>query len=173
MDSALTNDIGLLVLRVSVAYVYLHGAWMIAGTAERRRLTGERSTVLLNGTNLASSIAIGRLLGFAGAAFMLIGGFSLLTGTGTRIGAIFLIVFTIPGIIVHLRELAQSVELVDTVAAHCGGEPAGILAKLRWSAYAGHRSSANKNYALIGAALFLLLCSDPNGQFSLSAVFGS
>ena len=41
MDSALINDIGLLALRVSIAYVYLHGAWMIAGTAERRRLTAK------------------------------------------------------------------------------------------------------------------------------------
>ncbi len=172
MDSALINDIGLFVLRASVAYVYLHGAWMIAATAERRRLTAERSTVLLNNTSLAESIAIGRLLGAGAASFMVIGSIALLIGFGTRIGAVLLIVFTIPGIIVHLRELLQAVELVDKVAKHSRGEPANILAKLRWSAYAGHRSSANKNYALIGGALFLLLCNDPNGQLSLSATLG-
>ena len=172
MDSALINDIGLFVLRASVAYVYLHGAWMIAGTAERRRLTADRSTVLLDNTPLSGNIAIGQLLGAGASIFMLAGSLALILGIGTRFGAVLLILFTIPGIIVHLRELAQSVGLVDTVAAHSGGEPADILAKLRWSAYAGHRSSANKNYALIGTAVYLVLCTDPNGQLSLSAALG-
>ena len=172
MDSALLNDFGLLALRVSLAYVYLHGAWMIAGTSERRRLTAERSMVLLERTQAAGNLGLGRLLGRAATLFMLAGGVGLLAGLATRQAALLLIVFTIPGIVVHLRELARSVELVDAVAAHSGGEPAAELAKLRWSAYSGHRSSANKNCALIGAAVFLVLSADPDGRFSCAALLG-
>jgi len=171
MDATLLNDVGLLVLRASVAYVYLHGAWMIASTRERRRLTVERSTVLLEGTALAGNLAFGRALAAAATLFMLAGGLGLLLGMWTRLAALLLIAFTVPGIVVHLRELAQSVDLVARVAAHSGGEPRDVLARLRWSAYAGHRSSANKNYALIGAALFLLLSADPDGRLSLAAAW--
>ena len=170
MDQALAHDIGLLVLRLSVAYVYLHGALMIAGNADRRRLTAERSSVLLHNTRLSGNSMAGRLLAAAATSFMVAGGCGLILGFGTRIAACLLIAFTIPGIVVHLRELAGSIANIDAIAQNAPTNDRPVLDKVRWSLYAGHRSSANKNYALIGAAAFLLLASDPNGRFSLVGV---
>ena len=169
MDAAVANDAGLFVLRASVAYVYLHGAWMIAGSAGRRRLTAGRSLVLYRGTPWQGSAGLGRATALAATALMLLGGLGLLAGIATRPAAALLVLFTVPGIVVHLRELIQSGELVDQVAAHAPDAPAPLLARLKWSGYAGHRSSANKNWALIGAALFLILADDPDGWFSLAA----
>lgn len=171
MNNDLLNDIGVLALRVSLAYVYLHGALMIFGSRKRRIRTAERSLVLVANTRLGCNAHIGRALMIVAMFFMIAGGIGVFTGIWTRLAAGLLILFTLPGIIIHVRELQQSIQLVDDISYHEGSELNDKLTALRWLCYAGHRSSANKNYTLIGVAVFLILANDPNGRFSLSALF--
>lgn len=165
MDFA-ADDLALLILRLAVAYVYLHGAWMISRNETVRARTVTRTSVLLDNTPFENNQAVAKLIAYAGVLCMYLGSLGLILGIQTKLAAFLLFLFTVPGIVVHLKERDQA---LDLVAELDGKNDQELVEQLRASTYAGHQSSANKNYALLGAALFLILTSDPNGTFAIGA----
>ena len=166
MDFA-ADDLALLILRLTVAYVYLHGAWMISRNETVRARTVTRTSVLLDNTPFENNQAVARLIAYSGVLCMYLGSMGLIFGFQIKIAAFLLFLFTVPGIVVHLKERDQA---LDLVASLDGTNDPELVEQLKASTYAGHQSSANKNYALLGAALFLLLSSDPNGAYAIGAL---
>lgn len=152
------NEIGVLVLRLTVAYIYLHGAYMIGSTKKRRLIGIQRTSILfgdLNSNNYQQGLT--KLAFLSALSLMSIGSLLILSGISIKIGALMLIIFTIPAILVHKRESKKSHLLADRIikgsndAIH---EEVHLLANF---SHAGHRSSGNKNYMLLAVNIYLYL----------------
>lgn len=166
-----TNDLALLILRLAIAYVFLHGAWMISRNETVRDRSVKRTAILFASSPYRDNMTIANISAYVGFALMYLGSIGLILGLATRISAALLLIFTVPGIVVHLRERDQAIALVESVSKYIDKADQSQTELLKWSAYAGHQSSANKNYALLGAALFFILASDPHGSFALDALY--
>ncbi len=165
------NDVALLILRLSVAYVFLHGAWMISRNQTVRKRSVKRTAILFDTSSFLNNMTVAKICAYIGFALMYLGSIGLILGLATRVSAAFLFIFTVPGIIVHLRERDQAIALVETVSRSMGVADRDQTELLKWSAYAGHQSSANKNYALLGAALFFMLATNPHGRLAVDALY--
>ncbi len=163
------DDFALLLLRVSLAYIFLLPALAIVSDRNRWLRTVQRTAILFRDTSLSDNEVIVRLAAGCGVAMMAIGGMGVLLGIFEKSACIILIVFTAPGILIHNRELKQSIRLVEKISMNRTEPDTALLKEVKASLIEGHRSTAKKNVALIGVALFILLFSNPVGNISLAA----
>ncbi|HWT14014.1 MAG TPA: DoxX family membrane protein [Allosphingosinicella sp.] len=161
------QDVALLLLRLAVAWVFLYAAWMNSRDRAARDWTANETAILFRGTPLAGRTKLIRWFAMAGVAIMYLGGLGILLGVLPRLAGLMLFLFTGPGIVIHIRNRADSMKLGGEVAAAVPAAQAGSANALMWLAYAGHHSSALKNYALLGAAAFFVLAEEPVGRFAL------
>jgi len=152
------NEIGMLVLRIAVAYIYLHGAYMIGSTKKRRQIGIQRTSILFGDLNSNKYHQALTILAFLSAlSFMTIGSLLILSGISIKLGALMLIIFTIPAILVHKRESVKSHLLAERIIKGSNDtihEDVHLLANF---SHAGHRSSGNKNYMLLAVNIYLYL----------------
>jgi len=88
---------------------------------------------------------------------MTIGSLLILSGISIKLGALMLIIFTIPAILVHKRESMKSHLLAERIIKGSNDtihEDVHLLANF---SHAGHRSSGNKNYMLLAVNIYLYL----------------
>jgi uncharacterized membrane protein YphA (DoxX/SURF4 family) len=161
------HDVALLILRLGVAWVFLYAAWMNSRNGAARDWTANETAILFRGTPFADATRLIRLFAMGGVTIMYLGGLGVLLGVLPRLAGLLLFVFTMPGILIHIRNRADAMKLGGEVAAAVPPAQAPTANALMWLAYAGHHSSALKNYALLGAAAFFVLADDPVGRFAL------
>jgi uncharacterized membrane protein YphA (DoxX/SURF4 family) len=149
-----TENTAVIILRFSLAALFLRAAWACGKNREARQWT-ESETALLFPTNT-------RFFALGGIAIMGIGGASILLGFFTRLGALALTGFVITGARIHLIQRQRAFQLEQSVersvpATDGGGVDRKTLSELAVSASLAHYSSALKNYALAGATAYLVL----------------
>jgi len=147
------EDWGSLLLRVALAAIFLHGAWFSSRGAEAR-------------ANLVTATAPvfpwrPDLLAYAGIVMAAGAGLSVLLGIFPRLGALLMAVFLVPAAMIHFGLLRRAVALKQSIVGGLGGHSASGLRdeveELGGSAVLGNMTSALKNLALIGPALYLAL----------------
>ncbi len=162
-----TEDMALFILRLALVYIYMLPAVMMISDPSRLQRTISRTGILFQDSNSR----IVTVAAWAGIAIMGLGGLALLLGVFVVEACLFLIVFTILGALVHNRELAQALNLFDGWIADLGSEKAHSGGEIRASLIEGHRSTAKKNWGLVGVLLFLVLTGDPVGQIGVMSLF--
>lgn len=166
----LDQDWALLLLRLGIAWVFLYAAWMNSRDKASRDWTANETAILFRGTPLAGAARLIRVFSMIGVAIMYAGGLGLALGVLPRLAALMLFVFTVPGIVIHIRNRADALKVGGELEAAVPQAQAAPASALKWLAYAGHHSSALKNYALLGMCAFFVLADDPVGRFALTAV---
>ena len=152
------HDIGYLFLRLGIAYIYLHGVFMLGSTKKRRVIGIKRTSILFSSISKSFLFDIVTKLSFYIALLLMSSGSILiLSGVSVKIGSFLLILFTIPAIIVHKRESARSKDLSDSILQNINSEFQYDVEHLANLSHAGHRSSGNKNYMLLAVNFYLLL----------------
>ena len=117
------NEIGMLILRLAVAYIYLHGVFMIGSTKNRRVIALSRTSILFRSIESNRHFHLLSKFAFYSALFLMSSGSLLiLTGLSIKLGALMLIIFTIPAIIVHKRESVKSHTLSETIKKYSNSE---------------------------------------------------
>lgn len=164
------QDLALLLLRLATAWVFLYAAWMNSRDAASREWTANETAILFRNSPLADATRLIRLFSLVGVAIMYAGGLGIALGLFPRLAGLMLFVFTVPGIVIHLRDRADTLKLGGELEAGVAPPQIGTATALKWLAYSGHHSSALKNYALLGVCAFLILADDPVGRFSLPAL---
>ena len=152
------SDIGMLILRIAIAYIYLHGFYMIGSTKLRRAIGRQRTSILFRGLEKTDYFNFLTYFSHCSALFMMgMGSILILTGLSIKLGALLLIIFTIPAIIVHKRESVKSRILADKIMEYSNSQTHDDITLLANFSHAGHRSSGNKNYMLLAVNIYLFL----------------
>ena len=162
------NGIGILVLRIAIAYIYLHGVFMIGSTKNRRSIAIKRTGILfrdLEGGRYYSLLT--NFSFFSAVSLMSLGSLLILSGFSIKIGALMLIIFTIPAIIVHKRESVKSHLLAKKIKKYSNDTIHEDLQLLANFSHAGHRSSGNKNYMLLAVNVYLYLMDNTIGFINI------
>jgi uncharacterized membrane protein YphA (DoxX/SURF4 family) len=147
------EEIGSLLIRVTVAWLFLGGAWASGKDATARKFViADTALVFPWRPDLFASAGIF----MAGA-----GGLSVLFGVFPRIGALAMTIFLVPAAMIHLAKRRQALALKEKVLAGLTGKINGParndLDALGASAALGHYTSALKNMSLIGPTAYLVL----------------
>lgn len=146
------EEIGSLSLRITVGLLFLAGAWA-SGKNEAGRMftTGETSLLLKWKPEFFAPVGI---------FIMGAGGLSVLLGVFPRLGALGLAIFLVPAAMIHFAKRDQAIALQDTIEEELSGGPQApvreTVSALGLSAAIGHETSALKNLALTGPALYLV-----------------
>lgn len=146
------EEIGSLLLRITVGLLFLMGAWASGKNEAGRTFTrGETALVFNRKAEFFAPIGI---------FIMGAGGLSFLLGVFPRLGALGLAIFLVPAAMIHFAKRDQANTLqgaieneFETVAKAPVRESVNALGI---SAAIGHETSALKNLALIGPALYLV-----------------
>jgi uncharacterized membrane protein YphA (DoxX/SURF4 family) len=145
MHSDWTLDVALLVLRLSVAYVFLYAAWKNTENAAAWQWTVNETALLFPHLAEPGRTSLARLSSIAGMIMMYGGGASILLGIEPRLGGILIAVFSLMGMRIHAIRRAEAKKAAEA------GDAMG------WSAYSAHVAAGLKNWALAGAGIAVLL----------------
>ena len=161
MQDLASNDLAHLILRVSVAWVFLYAAWGNTSTAAAWQWTkGESALFYPNVAEpLRSKLAL--ISAIIGMALMYFGGLSLLLGLEPRLGGLAVAAFSLMGMRVHAIRRNDALRTATS-------NTSDVMA---WSAYGAHIAAGLKNWALIGAGLFITLTG--GGAWIVSDVAGA
>lgn len=157
MDLQTRLDVALLVLRLSIAYVFLYAAWRNTENAAAWNWTVNETAILFRRLGPERRQSIAKLAALAGMAMMYGGGGSILLGVESRLGGIAITAFSLLGMRIH------AIRRDEARAAGEGGNAMG------WSAFGAHIAAGLKNWALAGAGVALLLTGA--GRFGLRIDF--
>jgi uncharacterized membrane protein YphA (DoxX/SURF4 family) len=147
---------GWLIVRATIAYVFLYAAWMNTRDSASRTWTIGQTELILGFVPVANRHRVAVLGAVAGMVMLYGGGISILFGIEGRIGAIVLILFSAMGMQVHRVNRAQALPLANEIASTAPSVKDKALT-LGWSAYGAHVAAGLKNISLIGInALFVL-----------------
>ena len=148
------EDIGSLLIRVTVALLFLQGAWASSQDSKARQ-------AVIAGTALVFKwrpdlFAYGGMVMAAAAA-----GLSVLLGIFPRLGALAMTIFLVPAAMIHLSKRREAVALKDKILADLpnstGNTERNDVEQLTASTVLGHTTAALKNLSLIGPTLYLVL----------------
>jgi uncharacterized membrane protein YphA (DoxX/SURF4 family) len=138
-------DLALLVLRLSIAFVFLSAAWKNTVNAAAWTQTNAETALLFRELPEPARTHITRLAAVAGMIMMYGGGLSLLLAVEPRLGGLAVAAFSAMGMAIHA---------IHRDKAKVAGENGDVMG---WSAYGAHIASGRKNIALIGAGLAFFL----------------
>jgi uncharacterized membrane protein YphA (DoxX/SURF4 family) len=145
------EDIGSLLLRLTIGILFLMGAWASGKNRSALRFTvGETALVFK---------AWPQVFAVIGIFIMGAGGLSVLFGGLPRLGALGLTIFLLFGGMIHLAKRAQAEAYKQALLPALGTNAAarGTLDELTTTAAIGHFVSALKNFALMGPTAYLVL----------------
>lgn len=163
------SAIGLLVMRIAVAYVFLYAAWMNSRHKASWQWTIGQTALILGFIPETSRHRAAIIAAVMGMVMMYGGGLSILVGAEGRLGGAALIVFCALGMAIHAVNRKQALELGNEIGA--AAPPLVPKAQsLAWSAYGAHLAAGLKNVALIGASAYFVLHG--TGRWSLSDWIG-
>lgn len=153
---------GWLVVRLTVAYVYLYALYLNAHDKAARTWLLEHTAYLFPNTEEPLRSKLAKWSAVAGMMMMFVGSISILLGLKGRIGGLLLLLFTAGGIYQHRREREVAMAVASKVAPLVPDSARADFSTLQWSAFAGHVSSGLKNWALCGISFaFFALGTGP------------
>ncbi len=154
MDGEWRFDLALLILRLSVAYIFLYAAWKNTENVAAWTWTINETALLFRSYPDKRRRKIARLCAIVAMVMKYGGGITILLGLEPRLGGLSIAVFSLFGMRIHAIRRDE--------AKHAG--EAGNT--MGWSAYGAHLVAGLKNWAFVGAgALFVLLGS---GRYGLA-----
>lgn len=145
MHSAWSLDLALLVLRLSLAFVFLYAAWKNTENAAAWQWTVNETGLLFQSLPEPGKTTLARLASIAGMIVMYGGGASILFGVEPRIGGALIAAFSIMGTRIYAIRRAEALKAAQS------GDAMG------WSAYSAHVAAGLKNWGLAGMGAALLL----------------
>lgn len=145
MESGWELHVALLVLRISVAYVFLYAAWKNTENAAAWTWTTNETALLFKNLPEVERQKVAWLCAIAGMVMMYGGGVSVLLGLEPRLGGLLIAVFSIMGMRLHAIRRDEAKQEAD----------AGNM--MGWSAYSAHIAAGLKNWALAGAGVVFVL----------------
>lgn len=139
------TDLALLILRLTLAWVFLYAGYRNVETEASRTWLVSETALLFAHLPEPQRMAYAKPAAFVGAGIMLIGGAGVLLGVEPRLCGGALVVFSLLGMLIHhARER-------EAQAAGLSGNAMG------WSAFGAHIAAGLKNWALAGAGLAIAL----------------
>ena len=153
-----SGDLGLLMLRLGLAYVFLYAAWRNTQNKAAWAWTTSETGLLFRRLPEPQRQAVSARAAMAGMVLMYGGGLSVLLGVEARLGGLALALFSTLGMRIH------AIRRDEALAAGNAGNAMG------WSAYSAHIAAGLKNVALISAGLALAIMG--SGRWSLSDIVG-
>lgn len=159
MGSDWKPDVGLLVLRFGIGYVFLYAAWKNTENAAAWKWTTTETAVLFKDRPEEERARLARICALAGMVMMYGGGASVLLGLEPRIGGLMVAVFSLLGMRVHAIRRDEAKEAADAGNA------------MGWSAYSAHIAAGLKNWALAaGGVTFIFMGA---GRYRLTDFTGA
>lgn len=155
MPDTTAPDLGLLVLRLAIAWIFL---WPLPGLL-RDWSTTVQTTALV--------FPLPRLVSVAGVLVMPLGAVSVGIGVYGRIGGAALAIFCVGGAFVHRALAGQPAALIESLQLE--GEARETAATAAQIGAVGHATSALKNWVVAAACLFITLA----GTGKLSVLEGA
>ena len=149
------EELGSLLIRISVAWLFLTGFWFdVRGFKSTEKETG---LVFKWHTDFFAT---------AGMVMMGVGAVSILFGIFPRLGALALVIFLVPASVIHFRSRDAAADLKQKILDHGAGDGPSKddIDALGALGFVGHFSSGLKNLALIGPTLYLVLAG---GKFPM------
>jgi uncharacterized membrane protein YphA (DoxX/SURF4 family) len=146
-------SLGLLVLRVAIAVVFLNAAWRCTSTRVAFKQIQEETALMYPFLGPDLRHRLGNISAYIGMAMMYGGGLSVLLGLEPRLGGLTLSVFSVLGLQIHRARRAL------TVQPMMGGD---VMAAI---AFAGLSASGMKNLVIIATGVLFLLVGA--GKYSL------
>jgi uncharacterized membrane protein YphA (DoxX/SURF4 family) len=143
MNDPVTVNLALLILRLSVAWVFLFAAWKNTENSAAWTRTKNETALLLPSSRRIELLA--RISAVVGMAMMYGGGTSVLLGLEPRLGGLAISVFSLLSMRIHAIRRDEAKKAADAGNA------------MGWSAYGAHVAAGRKNWALVGAGLLLFL----------------
>jgi uncharacterized membrane protein YphA (DoxX/SURF4 family) len=159
------NTVGWLVVRITMAYVYLYALYLNTHNEAARAWLLEHTAYLFGNTPEPLRGKLAKWGAIAGMLMMLAGSISILLGLQGRIGGLLLLLFTAGGIYQHRREGEVAMLVASKVGPLVPAAGKADFSTLQWSAYSGHISSGLKNWALCGISFGFLAWG--TGPYSL------
>lgn len=146
------EEIGSLLLRITVSILFLMGAWAMSKNEEARKFARSETSLLFKWKP--------ELFAVAGIFIMGAGGSSILLGVFPSLGALGLAIFLVPAAMIHFKRRDQASTLKANIEHGLAEAPDLQVRKtvdeLSFSAAIGHETSALKNLSLIGPTLYLV-----------------
>ena len=158
MNGVLAVDLALLILRLTLSYVFLYAAWKNTENSAAWTWTKNETALLFQAYAEPQKERLARLSAIAGMVMMYGGGVSILLGIEPRLGGLALAVFSILGTRIH------AIRRDEAKKAGEGGNAMG------WSAYSAHIAAGLKNWALAGAGLAIALAGAGRFAFGIDFV---
>ena len=157
------EELGSLLIRISLAWLFLTAAWYDA----RGFKPIQKETGLLFKWHPA-------FFGAAGITMMAAGGVSILFGIFPRLGALALAIFLVPATMIHYKDRDIAAELKKRILGSGTGQTNPPLKDnieaLTALGFMGNWSSGKKNLALLGPTLYLVLAG---GKFPMLIGFSA
>jgi uncharacterized membrane protein YphA (DoxX/SURF4 family) len=186
-------DIGALLTRLTIGYVYLYALYLNVKPENRDWLMSHTALLFPPRTRRLTVVSAAWL----GMVMMFFGGLSILLGAAVRLGCVSLVAFTALGIYQHRKELQLSIALSEALAKDLSGltgvstaacsVPTNLaiysqsvdfpirldsigdrLTAIGVEAASGQLSSGLKNWGLAGVCMWLGLAG--SGRFSVDAL---
>ncbi len=147
------DDLGSLLIRVALGWLFLTGAWASGKDKVGRDFTiSETALVFKWRPELFAMLGI-LILGASGV--------SVLFGIFPRLGALAMTVFLVPAAMIHFAKRGQAVALQTQIepalSEKAGAAPRDALQMLTSNAVFGHFTAGIKTLSLLGATLYLVL----------------
>lgn len=147
------EEIGSLLIRVTVALLFLQGAWASAHEAAARHAVIADVGLVFKWRP--------DFFAYGGVLMAAAGGLSVLLGIFPRLGALAMTIFLIPATMIHLAKRREARALKEKVLAElpdrAGSTAREDIERLTASTIVGHTTAALKNLSLIGPTLYLVL----------------
>lgn len=145
------EEIGSLIIRLALAWLFLTGTWASSKDAAGRAFTVSETALVFKWHPA--------LFATLGVLMMGLGGLSVLFGVLPRLGALALTVFLVPAAMIHFAKRDQAMALKAKIEPALANNPGadGALNLLTTTAVLGHFTAGVKTLALLGASLYLVI----------------
>jgi uncharacterized membrane protein YphA (DoxX/SURF4 family) len=139
------DDLALLILRLSLAWVFLYAGYRNVETEAARTWLVSETALLFAHVPEDKRLPYAEPAAYLGAGVMLVGGAGIALGIEPRLCGVALAVFSFLGMLIHhARER-------EAQAAGMAGNAMG------WSGFGAHIAAGLKNWALAGAGIAIAL----------------
>lgn len=145
------EDIGSLVIRVALGWLFLTGAWTSCKDKAGRDFTVSETALVFKWRP--------ELFATLGVLMLGAGGLSILFGIFPRLGALAMTIFLVPAAMIHFAKREQVIALqagIESALARRPDAEAG-LKRLTTTAVFGHFTAGIKTLSLLGPSLYLVL----------------
>lgn len=168
-NTAAYYDVGLLVVRIGLAFLFLSAAIIHSKDIKGRSSAVHFTSLLFHGRPLAGNQGLMRALAFLSVVILYLGGLGVLLGIEVKSAAALIVWVAACGWLIHMRDGQIALETANALELRVPAE-AAMIGRIRFSAFVGNASSATKNVPVMAAAILLIL--QGGGSYSLSRVLG-